>query len=466
MNLLLAELLVFAFAFSGLGANLFVVLLEGSQVLTGFRELAFFHALTDIPVHEGTLGVHQIELVVNAREHFGDGAGVRDHAHGTLDTGEVAAWHDGWWLVIDTALEARWAPVDELDGALGLDGGDSGVDILWHNITAVHQASGHVLAVAWVALGHHRGWLEGAVGDLSHRQLLVVGLLSRDDWGVRAEHEVDAWVWHQVGLEFRHIDVERAIETERRRQRRDDLGDQTVQVRVRWTLNVERAATDVVDSFVVEHDGDIGVLQQGVRREHRVVWLNDGSRHLWRWVDGEAELALAASTDRRSKRSEPRPEPARAVVGQLADAIEDEVHDFLADRVVATRVVVGSIFLARDDLLWVVELTVRARADFIANRRLQIDEHGTWHMLAGARLGEESREGIVGAVHGRVARHLAIRLDAVLQAVELPAGIADLNTALAQVDGKDFTHLDGGVEEAESKRGWRRRSCGGREKTL
>ena len=33
-------------------------------------------------------------------------------------------------LVVDAALEARRAPVDELDRALGLDRGDRGVDVL------------------------------------------------------------------------------------------------------------------------------------------------------------------------------------------------------------------------------------------------------------------------------------------------------------------------------------------------
>lgn len=40
--------------------------------------------------------------------------------------------------------------------------------------------------------------------------------------------------------------------------------------------------------------------------------------------------------------------------------------------------------------------------------------------------------------------HLSVRLDAVLQAVELPASIADLATGLANVDGDRFPH--GGVE--------------------
>ena len=128
-------------------------------------------------MHEGSLGVHEIELVINSGEHFGDGGGVGDHADGSHDLGQISSGDDSGRLVVDTALEASGAPVDELDGSLGLDGGDGGVHILGDDITSVHEAAGHVLSVSGIALGHHAGGLEGRVGDLSHGQLLVVGLL-------------------------------------------------------------------------------------------------------------------------------------------------------------------------------------------------------------------------------------------------------------------------------------------------
>ena len=40
--------------------------LEGGKILTGLGELSLLHALSDVPVHESTLGVHKIELVVNS----------------------------------------------------------------------------------------------------------------------------------------------------------------------------------------------------------------------------------------------------------------------------------------------------------------------------------------------------------------------------------------------------------------
>ena len=107
---------------------------------------------------------------------------------------------------------------------------------------------------------------------------------------------------------------------------------------------------------------------------------------------------------------------ASAVVRELADAVEDEVHDLLADGVVTARVVVGGILLARDDLLGVEQLAVGAGADLVADRRLEVDEDRARHVLARARLREEGVEGVVAAADRLVRGHLAVGLDAVLEA--------------------------------------------------
>merc|ERR1719428_1353929 len=202
--------------------------------------------------------------LVDSGEDLSDGGGVGDHADGSHDLGEITTWNDGWWLIVDSALESGWAPVDELDGSLGLDGGNGGVDILWHDITSVHEAAGHVLSVSWVALGHHGGWLEGRVGDLSNGELLVVSFLGRDDWSIGRKHEMDSWVWHQVGLELSNIDVEGTVESEGGSQGRDNLGNESVQVGVGWSLDIEVSSADIVNGLIVEHDSDISVLEEGV----------------------------------------------------------------------------------------------------------------------------------------------------------------------------------------------------------
>lgn len=142
--------------------------------------------------------------------------------HGTVDLGQVAVRHLVRRLVADTELEASRAPVDELDGALGLESGDGSVGVVGDDVATVQQAGGHILAVTGVALDHLVVRLEARHGHLLNRVGLVRRLGRRDDGGIGDKREVDARVRHQVGLEFVKVDVQRTIEAERRRDGRDD----------------------------------------------------------------------------------------------------------------------------------------------------------------------------------------------------------------------------------------------------
>ena len=48
-------------------------------------------------------------------------------------------------------LESGWAPVDKLDGPLGLDGGDGGVDVFGDDVSSVEEATRHVFTVTGIA---------------------------------------------------------------------------------------------------------------------------------------------------------------------------------------------------------------------------------------------------------------------------------------------------------------------------
>jgi hypothetical protein len=57
--------------------------------------------------------------------------------------------------------------------------------------------------------------------------------------------------------------------------------------------------------------------------------------------------------------------------------------------------------------------------------------------------GEESIEGIIASANGLIAWHLAIRLDAVLQAEKLPARVTNLRTCLPDMNQDSLTHFEG-----------------------
>jgi len=407
---------------------------------------------------ESSLGVHEIEFVIDSGEDLSDGSGVGDHAACAHNLGEITTGDDGRGLVVDSALETGGAPVDELDGPLGLDGGDGGVDILGDDITSVHEAAGHVLSVSGVTLSHHRGGLEGGVGDLGYGELLVVGLLGGDDGCVRGEHEMDSGVGDQVSLELSDIDVEGTVESEGGGQGGDNLSDQSVEVGVGGALNIEVSSADIVDGLVVKHDGDIGVLKEGVSGEDRVVRLNDGGGDLGGGVDGETELGFLTVIDGESLEEE-RSETGSgtttdgvedhesletsALIGELSDSVEAEVNNLSSDGVMSTGEVVGGILLSGDELLGVEQLSVGSGTDLIDDGGLEIEEDGTGDVLAGTSLREEGVEGIVSASDGLIGRHLTVRLNSVLEAEELPACVTCLDTGLTDVNGNDFSHCDG-----------------------
>ena len=85
------------------------------------------------------------------------------------------------------------------------------------------------------------------------------------------------------------------------------------------------------------------------------------------------------------------------------------------------------------------ELSVCSGPHFIDNSGLQIQEDAPRDVLAGSSLAEEGVEGVVSSSDGLVRRHLSIRLDTMLQAVEFPGCITGLDSGLSDMDGDALT---------------------------
>lgn len=171
--------------------------------------------------------------------------------------------------------------------------------------------------------------------------------------------------------------------------------------------------------------------------EDRVVGFDDSRGHLGRGRDGKGELGLPAVVDRepfeqeRSKTGtssttggvkDEESLEASAGVGELADAVKDEVDNLLADGAgVSTGVIVSGILLSANDLLGVVELAVGSVANFVTDSGLEIDVDGAGNVPARASLAKEGVKGVVGLTDGLVRLHGPIGINAVLETVEFPA---------------------------------------------
>jgi len=129
------------------------------------------------------------------------------------------------------------------------------------------------------------------------------------------------------------------------------------------------------------------------------------------------------------------------LVGELSDSVENQVNDFFTDGVVTSGVVVSGILFTGDQLFWVEELSVGSGSDLVNDGWLQINENSSWDVLAGTSFREKGVERVVAATNGFVAWHLSIRLDSVLEAVEFPTGVTDLDSGLSDVDRDTLSHF-------------------------
>ncbi|TRY94840.1 hypothetical protein DNTS_025180, partial [Danionella cerebrum] len=362
---------LFLFITHAVRANFLIVFLQSCHIFSGLRELSFLHPFPHIPVHKGSLGVHQVELVVQTSPGLCDGCSVTQHAHGPLDFGQISTRNHRWRLIVDAHFEPSGAPINKLNGTFGLNGSNGGVHVFGHHVPTVQKTAGHVFSMTRITLHHLIGRLKAGIGNVGHGELLVVSLLSRDHRSVCSQGEVNTRIGHQVGLELGEIHIQRSIESQRGRDGGHDLPDEPVEVGV-----------DVVDGFVIDHEGTIGVLQGGVGGQDGVIGLDHRCGHLRSRIDGKLKLGLLAVVDGETLHQQ-RGE-ARACTS--TKAVEDE-KSLEASALVS---------------LW----------DF---NGFQINKNGSWNMFSCPCLTEESVEGIISSSNCLIAGHLSIRLDPVLQ---------------------------------------------------
>jgi hypothetical protein len=191
---------------------------------------------------------------------------------------------------------------------------------------------------------------------------------------------VNSRVGDKIGLEFSDINVQGSVESEGGSEGRDNLGDESVQVSVSGSFDVQLSSADIVDGFVVEHNGDIGVFEKGVGGKNGVVGFNNSGGNLGGGVDGESDFGFFTVVDGKSfqkEGSESRSSSSSdgvenheslesgTVISEFSDSVKAKVDDFFTDGVVSSGEVVGGIFFSGDQLFGVEQLSVGSGSDFI-----------------------------------------------------------------------------------------------------
>ncbi|CAA7399059.1 unnamed protein product [Spirodela intermedia] len=130
--------------------------------------------------------------------------------------------------------------------------------------------------------------------------------------------------------------------------------------------------------------------------------------------------------------------PAVAVLGLLADHVEDGIDELSSLGVVALCPVIPGAILTENEVIWAEDLAIGACAEAIHGAGLEVKEHSAGHVAASAGLVVvdvdplQLQVGLADVPAGGV--------DAVLIADHLPELAADLVAALAGLYVKDLPH--------------------------
>merc|ERR1712039_294257 len=103
--------LLLALTLRRLDSDLLVIFLKCCEVFAGLGELAFLHTFSDIPVHKSALGIHEVELVIDARKDLGNSGAVGNHAASAHYLGQVTTWDHSGRLVVDATFKAGRTPI-------------------------------------------------------------------------------------------------------------------------------------------------------------------------------------------------------------------------------------------------------------------------------------------------------------------------------------------------------------------
>ena len=395
---------------------------------------------------EGLAAEHSGKLLGNTLEHLLNGGGVANKGRGHLEAlgGDVA----------DGRLDVIGDPLDEVRAVLVLHVEHLLIDLLGGHASTEEARGGEVASVAGVSGAHHVLGIELLLGELGNGEgAVLLGATGRE--GRKADHEeVKTGEGHQVDSELPKIRVELSGEAEAARGSGHGRRHEVVEVAVRGRGELQGAEADIVEGLVIEDHNLIGVLDELVHGERRVVGLDDSVGHLGGGHDGEGEhdavgVLLADLGDEKSSHTRASAtsegvgdlEALKAVAGLsfLADDVEDGVDELRALSVVALGPVVSGAGLAEDKVIGAEELAEGSSADGVHGAGLEIHEDRAGHVAAAGSLvvvhvdALELKVGVAVVCAGRV--------NAVLIGDNLPELGTDLVTALASLDVNEFAHV-------------------------
>jgi hypothetical protein len=306
-----------------------------------------------------------------------------------LDSGGVTDeggrhFQASWWDIANSGFHVIWDPFNKVTGVFVLNVQHLFVDFFHAHSSSEHGGNGQVSSVSWVASGHHVFGVEHLLGEFWDSQSSVLLATSTGQWSETWHEKVEPWEWDHVDSKFPQISVELTWKSEARGDTGHSGRDQVVQVTVGWGGEFQGSEADIVESFVIDTVGFVGVFDQLVNGQGGVVWFDDSVGDLWRWDDregvhdpvwvffsdfGDEESSHTGTGATTQRVCELKTLKTIARFRFFSDDVEHRVNEFSAFGVVTFGPVVSGSGLSENEVVWSEDLAEWAGSDRV---------HGTW----------------------------------------------------------------------------------------
>merc|ERR1711970_1136483 len=161
------------------------------------------------------------------------------------------------------------------------------VNLLHGHTSTEHGGDGEVSAVTWITSGHHVLGIEHLLGEFWNCKSSVLLGTSGGRWGESGHEKVETGEGDHINSQLSQIGIQLTGESETGGHTRHGSRYQMVQITIGWGGQFKGTEADVVEGFVIDAVGLVGVLNELMDGEGGVVGFDNGIRYLWRWYNRE-----------------------------------------------------------------------------------------------------------------------------------------------------------------------------------
>jgi hypothetical protein len=205
-------------------------------------------------MQESFTSEHSSELFTHTLEQLLDGRGVANECGRHFQA--------SWWDIAHSGLDIVRDPFDEVRRVLVLNVQHLFVDFFHGHATTEDGGNGQVASVTWITSGHHVLGVEHLLGQLGYSQCAVLLRATRCQWSKAWHKEVKTWKWNHVDGQFSQVSIQLTWKSQASGHTRHCGRDQMVQVTICWRGQFQCSEANVIQSFIVNAIGLVGVLDQ------------------------------------------------------------------------------------------------------------------------------------------------------------------------------------------------------------